>query len=323
LLKRVEGLIISVLIMTDIYKYIYDKIGYIGIIIIIYIILVMISYYYEEINKFYEERRIIINMDNLNNIRNNHTILGTFIHNLIQLMRDLFEGIEVHNYFHLYISTVKVKEGRLINFESTVGALDDIWRWEIKNKVSVYMYIEIAKKVGLSYLVLFEWYLRAIQYKKEENKRMAEEMHKGQIKKIRDALFFLWELDKYMMREENYKTYYDEPFVYGTNDLTYGLKRNNFFNDKGWEMKGTKDYHPDISENIEHYLEHFYDDSDYMLTFNDAIVEEKCKEMESYGEEKIVRYWVENEELVKKVGEELKRVIEEIKKEWEEIEKNK
>jgi len=194
LLKRVEGLIISVLIMTDIYKYIYDKIGYIGIIIIIYIILVMISYYYKEINKFYGEKRIIINMNNLNNIRNNNTILGTFIHNLIQLMRDLFEGIEVHNYFHLYIGTVNNKEGRLIQFESTVGALDDIWRWEIKNKVSVYMYLVLIKIVDLGYdSTLRNWYLRVIQYKKkEENKRIVEEMYKSQIKKIKEALFFFY-----------------------------------------------------------------------------------------------------------------------------------
>jgi len=241
---------------------------------------------------------------------------------LIQLMRDLFEGIEVHNYFHLYIGTVNNKEGRLIQFESTVKALDDIWVLEIKNKVSVYMYIKLAKKVGFSYdSILQNWYLRILQYKKEENKRIVEEMYKKQIKKMREALFFLWELDKYMMRGENYKTYYYKPFIYGSNDLTYELERNNFFNDKDFKIRETKDYHPDISEDIEHYLKHFYDDRHYMLTFNDTIVEKKCKEMEGYGEEKIVRYWVENEELVKKVGEELERVIEEIKKEWEEIEK--
>jgi len=158
--------------------------------------------------------------------------------------------------------------------------------------------------------------------KKEENKRIVEEMYKKQIKKMREALFFLWELDKYMMRGENYKTYYYKPFIYGSNDLTYGLKFYNFFNKRSqsW-IRETKDYHPDISEDIEHYLKHFYDDRYYMLTFNDTIVEKKCKEMEGYGEEKIERYWVENEELVKKVGEELERVIEEIKKEWEEIEK--
>jgi len=178
------------------------------------------------------------------------------------------------------------------------------------------MYSNLVNKVMYTYSNMQDWYLRIIQYKKEENKKIVRKMYEEQRKRVRELFFYIWELDKYLEINNNYKTYYYEPSADG--NFSSGLKIEGklmfVFIDK------TKDYHPDISENIEHYLKYFYDGYVYTgsLTFKESIIEEKCKEIEKYGEDNYDSAWIYRDEIVKELGREMVRVIEEIKKEWEE-----
>jgi len=179
LLKRIEGLILSILIMTDIYGYIFKAIGVIGVILMVYIGLVIITYKYEEINKFFDKNLIIININNVEKMRNNLTIIGTIINNLIQLLRDLLEEIEVHDYFHKYFPD---KVNKLLKFEVGIPMKLEFFEIEIKNKISRCMYASLSEKLSSRVSNMEEWYLRMLQYKKEENIKIATNMYEEQKK---------------------------------------------------------------------------------------------------------------------------------------------
>jgi hypothetical protein len=315
LLKRVEGLILSILIMTDIYGYILKFVGIYWFVLILYIILIIITWKYEEINKFFDKTIIIININNVQKSKNNNTVIGIIIGTLIQLFWDLYEELNVHSYFMAYFPD---KVDKLLQFESGITTNPGILMAEIKNKVSILMYVTFVHKMQHGLSNMQDWYLRVIQYKKEENKKIVEKMYEEQKRRFKESIFFLWEMDEYFGIKDSYKTYKFKPALYESYDCDFRGEKADLNN-----MEKTRDYYPDISENIEHYLKYFHDSiflsesNNYM--FDECVIEERCKKMERQGkEEECVQFWLYNEELVNKMNKEMEKVVKEVIKEWEE-----
>jgi len=92
----------------------------------------------------------------------------------------------VHDYFHLYFYD---KINKLLQFESEISSRPENFMFEIKNKVSFYMYSNLVNKVMYTYSNMQDWYLRIIQYKKEENKKDSKKNVWGTKKEGKRVIF--------------------------------------------------------------------------------------------------------------------------------------
>jgi hypothetical protein len=220
LFKRIEGIVLSVLIFTNIIIYIKYMIkGHEFIIIYIFLIIIsnLFRYYgYNIINLTY-------NINKITELREKYTIFGFFLKNLINYLdykniilkynnnfRYCLKKDYVWNSFLKYIDNEKLST--MIDINSIFG--------EIKNKPSVFFYIKLSLLFENGSTYILKWYDLSLHKESFNDKDywIFFSLYEIDKLKIKLALFLIWNLDTYhdyscfenIKLMENYQDYSGE-----------------------------------------------------------------------------------------------------------------
>jgi hypothetical protein len=315
LFKRIEGLILSVVIFSNIINiminFIKENELYWYIVIIVYILILILSL----IKRFYSstevpihERWGAIHIHFILNDKLLYTILGNVIENCIEVIKE-YDNSNYEITFNLIIE--KEKRNLDLILIKTLYEFKYINK-EVKYKPSFEIYGELYANLGWKDSDLVNIYFYLKQTKNEESKKEIEKLYKKLKEKFKNNWFLIWEVEEYLKDKKRLEIrnlyYYDEnSYFIGTNeeitDLTYNIKNFN--------LELNKEKFKEIGE-----------DEGYRKQIGDLLVKSEreeeykfyIKEREKEGISWPMDYDIWFNEYAKK---EFLEFLEESKKEWE------
>ncbi len=314
LFRRIEGLILSILIFSDIYKRLIFMFGW-KLVIIVYILLVIISIYEDYLfENFFKDLRL--NFSNIRSLKTENTIIGLILDNLVKYMSEekeymFFKFFYIFSIDHHFLRFFE-KSYFLSSYFSHLN-LNEYLLKEIKNKPSFSIYLMLWNFMWVDYFLDFF----NVKYKIEnlEEKKKIEKLFEEYKQAFKIRFFLIWEIDEYIgIKTYQYIEFYDE-------DLYFTLSFSDNFepwNVNNFKIEENNKKFIDVEENIDFYINFFKE--------VDGKINKLWEEGEKIKEENEVwdfTYSYESEEFENALKKELDVLIPEWREEFENIWKNK
>lgn len=252
LFRRTEGLILSILIFSDLYKGIYKYINEYNIYLIIYLVLIVIVQFiliynkilFKKFEKYYQNFHIKFSINGIIKYqRNESIIIGELLKNIIELLKKEDKNrLNFSNYFNYNYDYTLLENFRKENL--ILFYIDENFLIEEKYKPSYNYYrklVYIFNDIDTDH----NWiYLKRL--KKEENIKIYKEYYEYKLKCIKIKFFLIWSIEEYIGIENVYLEWFE---VYNTNCSFYlELKNDNieeYFNinkeEKFLDISGDKE----------------------------------------------------------------------------------
>ena len=312
--RKAEGLIISIVIMSDIYKSVINYLGYEKIIIISYIIIIIMCVLEDVIFKYLiKDFRMFINY--IIKLKNKNTIIFDIKGKILKILKEKYNILEdnekevskLNNYYLDSAGKEIFKDLSLYGwFFLSIDDKKQIFK-EIKYQPSFVIYC-LLYDIFFKNSDLFFYYNILINLKDETEKEIILNIINEYKELWKKILFEIWEIEDYLgIDSYKYIKYVDDYYR-----LDQDIEEYKYYEEENFkvENKVEKEKYKDLKENFDYYS---------VLLWQINRIKDKYMNIGEKIKEKnnINNIFAEDEEFNKFMKEELENWLKNCRKEWE------